>query len=270
MAGMRPKRAVALQSTSAIASAHFQRVESSSAAAWSFFMASWMSSAGSLQPDPVLVLVGEEVAQHRAFRGLVIGDADEARHGRAGRNPLLGQHTLHLPGRGPVALPHDLLPHGALAVVVGGDRERLQRLQVDPPVEGAGVGVPHRLLDPARQLALGPGEVHGLVHGLVPRLLLGGDVHLGLACVGIAAAAGARVHDLAGAGGIVARRRVGRAVHVPAVIARTVLPLSVAVSGRAGRLIVIGAAVGRVGWVVGRIVIAIAGRVWPMRRSVCA
>ena len=56
-----------------------------------------------------------------------------------------------------------------------------------------------------------------------------------------------------------ARRRVGRVVHVPAVIARTVLPLSVAVSGRAGRLIVIGAAVGRVGWVVGRIVIAIAG-----------
>ena len=49
---MRPKRAVALQSTSAIASAHFQRVESSSAAAWSFFMASSMSSAGSSSQTP--------------------------------------------------------------------------------------------------------------------------------------------------------------------------------------------------------------------------
>ena len=112
------------------------------------------------------------------------------------------------------------------------------------------------LLDPARQLAFGPGKVHGLVHGLVPRLLLGGDVHRRLA--GIAVAAGARVHDLSGAGGIVACRRVGRAVPVPAVIARTVLPLSVAVTGRAGVIVVAGA-VGRVGAVAGRFVIAIAG-----------
>ena len=65
------------------------------------------------------------------------------------------------------------------------------------------MGVSHRLLDPARQLPRGPGEVHGLVHGLVPRMLLGGDVDRRLAVPGIAVAAGARVHDLSSAGGIV-------------------------------------------------------------------
>ena len=84
-----------------------------------------------LEPHPVLVLVGEEVAQHGAARGLVGLDADEAGHGGARRHPLLGQHALHLPGRRPVALGRDPLPHGPLPVVVGGDGERHQRLEVD-------------------------------------------------------------------------------------------------------------------------------------------
>ena len=52
-----------------------------------------------LEPDAVFVLVGEEVAQDGSARGLVGVDADEARHGRAGRHPLFGQQALHLPGR---------------------------------------------------------------------------------------------------------------------------------------------------------------------------
>ena len=104
--------------------------------------------------------------------------------------------------------------------------------QDGPPIEGAGVGVSHRLLDPAGQLPLDPGEVHGLVHGLVPRLLLGGDVDRGLAVPGIAVAAGARVHDLSGAGGIVARRRIGVAA-----LARAVLRIAVAFAGRIGRAV---------------------------------
>ena len=94
------------------------------------------------------------------------------------------------------------------------------------------MGVSHRLLDPARQLPLGPGEVHGLVHGLVPGLLLGGEVDRRLAVPGIAVAAGARVHDLAGAGRIVARRRIGVAA-----LARAVLRLAVAFAGRIGRAV---------------------------------
>ena len=39
------------------------------------------------------------------------------------------------------------------------------------------MGALHRLLDLARHLALGAGDVEGLVHRLVPGLLLGGDVH---------------------------------------------------------------------------------------------
>ena len=73
-----------------------------------------------LEPDPVLVFVGEEVAEHRPTRGLVGVDADEARHGRAGRHPLLGQQALHLPGARAVALSRHLLPHRPLAVVIGG------------------------------------------------------------------------------------------------------------------------------------------------------
>ena len=49
---MRPKRAVALQSTSTMASAHFQRVASASAAAVSFCMARSPSSFGSSSQTP--------------------------------------------------------------------------------------------------------------------------------------------------------------------------------------------------------------------------
>ena len=72
-----------------------------------------------------LAIVGEEIAQHRAARGLVGVDAYEARHGRARRHSLLGKHALHLPRRRAVALACHARPDRALAVVIGGDRERL-------------------------------------------------------------------------------------------------------------------------------------------------
>ena len=52
------------------------------------------------------------------------------------------------------------------------------------------MGALHGFLDLARHLAFGAGDVEGLVHRLVPGLLLGGDVHRRLA--GIAVIAGAR------------------------------------------------------------------------------
>ena len=94
------------------------------------------------------------------------------------------------------------------------------------------MGVSHRLLDPAGELPLGPREVHGLVHGLVPGLLLDGDVDRRFAVPGIAVAAGARVHDLSGAGRIVARRRVGVAA-----LARAVLRIAFAFTGRIRRAV---------------------------------
>ena len=154
---------MAFQSTSSAASAHFQRVESSSATAVSFFTARIAQECGVFEPGTVLVLVGEEVAQHRATRGLVGVDADIAGHRRAGGHPLLGQHALHLPGTGPVALARRLLPHRALAVVVGGDGERLQRLEVDLlgavgiQQLGRGVAEAKALLDDA----LGDAETRG-------------------------------------------------------------------------------------------------------------
>ena len=78
-------------------------------------------NANILEPHAVLVLVGEEVAEHGAGGGLVGVDAYEARHGRARRHALLGEHALHLPGARTVALGGDLLPHGPLAVVIGGE-----------------------------------------------------------------------------------------------------------------------------------------------------
>ena len=116
-----------------------------------------------LKPDAVLVLVGEEVAQHRAARGLVGGDADEARHRRAGRHPLLGEHALHLPGGRAVALARHALPNRALAVVIGGDRERLQRFEVDV-VRAVGVQQLGRGVAEAQPLldqALGNAEARG-------------------------------------------------------------------------------------------------------------
>ena len=86
---------------------------------------------GVLEPDAVLVLVGEQVLKHRAAGGLVGVDAHEPGDGGARRDPLLGQQALHLPGRGPVALPRDLLPRGALALAVRRHGESLECFQVD-------------------------------------------------------------------------------------------------------------------------------------------
>ncbi|MDE0702696.1 MAG: hypothetical protein OXH59_03135, partial [Rhodospirillaceae bacterium] len=85
---------------------------------------------GVLEPDAVLVLVGEQVAHDRAAGGLVGLHADEPRHGGRARHALLGQEALHLPGGGPVALGRDLFPDRHLALAVGGDGEGLQHLEV--------------------------------------------------------------------------------------------------------------------------------------------
>ena len=47
------------------------------------------------------------------------------------------------------------------------------------------MGAADRLLDGARRLALRPGEVEGLVHGLVPGLLLVVDVNRRIAGSGV-------------------------------------------------------------------------------------
>ena len=47
------------------------------------------------------------------------------------------------------------------------------------------MGAADGLLDRARHPALGPGEARGLVHGLVPGLLLGGDVARGGAGIAV-------------------------------------------------------------------------------------
>ena len=86
---------------------------------------------GILEPDAPLVLVGEEVAVDRTAGRLVGIDADEGGDGRCGRDPVLGEHALHLPAGRSVALVLDLLPDGNLARLVDGDGERLQGLEVD-------------------------------------------------------------------------------------------------------------------------------------------
>ena len=70
------------------------------------------------------------------------------------------------------------------------------------------------------------------MHGLVPRLLLGDDIHRRLVRLAVAAAAGARVHDFPGAGGIVARRRIGP------------IALSVPVPGVAVLVVAVGRGIG--------------------------
>ena len=74
------------------------------------------------------------------------------------------------------------------------------------------MGVADGLLHRAGRLALRLGEVEGLVHRLVPGLLLGGDVGRRLAGARFVTAAGRGVHHLAGARRIAARRRAGVAV----------------------------------------------------------
>ena len=81
------------------------------------------------------------------------------------------------------------------------------------------MGVPDRLLHCAGCHSLRLGEIEGLVHGLVPGLLLGVDVQRRVgghaAGIGIAAVARAGIHDLTGAGGIDARGLAGCVVLVP-------------------------------------------------------
>ena len=84
-----------------------------------------------VEPDPALVVPGEEVAQHLTAGGLVVLDADETGNAGRARHPFVGQHALHLPCRGPVALARDLLPDRHLPGAVGGDGEGLEHVEVD-------------------------------------------------------------------------------------------------------------------------------------------
>ena len=74
-----------------------------------------------------------------------------------------------------------------------------------------------RFLYGAGQLALGLGEAGGLVHGLVPGLLFGGNLGRGWASAALPAIGGG-VHDLAGTGRIAARRGVGTRLLAVAVL----------------------------------------------------
>ena len=84
-----------------------------------------------LQPDAVLVLVGEEVAENGTAGGLVGVHANVAGKRGTGGNAVIGEHALDLPAGGPVALVLDLLPHRHLARGVGGHGEGLEGFQVD-------------------------------------------------------------------------------------------------------------------------------------------
>ncbi len=84
-----------------------------------------------LEPDAALVIPGEQVAEHGAAGGLVGLDPDETGDRRGAGHPLLGEQSLHLPGRRAVALSRHLLPDCHLALAVGSDGEGLQHLQVD-------------------------------------------------------------------------------------------------------------------------------------------
>ena len=86
---------------------------------------------GIVEPDPPLVLLGKQVAVDLAARRLISFDADETRDGGRGRNPVLGQQALDLPGAGPVALLAHRLPDHALARLIRGDGEGHQCVQID-------------------------------------------------------------------------------------------------------------------------------------------
>ena len=115
---------------------------------------------GILEPGAGLVVLREEVADHRAAGGLVGLDADEAGEGRGARHALLRQEPPHLPGGGRVALRGDLLPDRHLARPVGGDGEGLEDLQVDlPGAEGVQqVGRDAAQAEPLLDGALGRAE----------------------------------------------------------------------------------------------------------------
>ena len=130
------------------------------------------------------------------------------------------------------------------------------------PIQRAGVGALNRLLDLGRHLSLGAGDVERLVHGLVPGLLLGGDVHRRLGAIATVACAGVGVHDLPGAGRIVARRSIGRTLvaFVVAVLALAVpvLVVSVLAVGLAVAVLVLTVLVaGGIGQVTGVLVLGV-------------
>ena len=86
---------------------------------------------GIVEPDPPLVLLGEQVAVDPAARRLVGLDADEMRDGGRGRNPVLGQQALDLPSAGAVALLAHRRPDRTLARLIRGDGEGHQCVQID-------------------------------------------------------------------------------------------------------------------------------------------
>ena len=86
---------------------------------------------GIVEPDPPLVLFGEQIAVDPATRRLVSLDADETGDGGCSGYPVLGQQALDLPGAWPVALLADRLPDRALARLIRGDGEGHQRFQID-------------------------------------------------------------------------------------------------------------------------------------------
>ena len=113
------------------ASAHFQRVSSSLAADLEAVHGELVQQIGIVEPDPPLVLFGEQVAVDPAARRLVSLEADETGDGGGGRYPVLGQQALDLPGAGPVALLADRLPDRGLVRLIRGDGEGHQRVQID-------------------------------------------------------------------------------------------------------------------------------------------
>ena len=97
-----------------------------------------------------------------------------------------------------------------------------------------------------------------LVHGLVPGLLFGGDVHRRLGGLAVVARPRAGVHDLAGAGGIVARRGIGAGILALAfaVLALAVLVLSIRPVTAVAVVLAV-AIVGGTGRVAGAVVLAV-------------
>ena len=86
---------------------------------------------GIVKPDPPLVLLGEQVAVDLAACRLVSFKADETCDVGRGRNPVLGQQALDLPGAEPVALLAHRRPDRVLARLIRGDGEGHQCVQID-------------------------------------------------------------------------------------------------------------------------------------------
>ena len=107
-----------------------------------------------VEPDPPLVLLGEQVAVDLAARCLVGLKADETCDGGRGWDPVLGQQALDLPGAGAVALLADRRPDRVLARMIRGDGEGHQRFQIDFPCP---VGL--------KQNRCGVAEPQPLLHG---------------------------------------------------------------------------------------------------------